>query len=40
MRYITILKNLKEGKSDSKKKIESYLNKMALFLEKDKIAKD
>ena len=40
MRYIKILKKLKKGKSDSKKKIESYQKKMALFLEKYKIAKD
>ena len=40
MRYIKILKKLKNKKNDSKKKIESYQKKMALFLEKYKIAKD
>ena len=40
MRYIKILKKLKNKKNDTKKKIESYQKKMALFLEKYKIAKD
>ena len=40
MRYIKILKKLKNKKNDSKEKIESYQKKMALFLEKYKIAKD